>query len=356
MLGRRPRPTLLVLVDLIQDVDVLLPVLLAAREAGWLQLKVAVSSWLKHESPRTERLLAAYGMKFGYARRRDIVDGAAPSLRGIHAVLTAAESSHPAHAAGHALVQRATAAGMATYGLQHGLENAGLFGIESNAGRFASGTVFCWFPEAAVPPGLAPETRRKLVHIGRPEPPGGWRRDAPASYDVGVFENLHWSRYDDADRQGFRDGLTTAVRELPDVHFFLRPHPAGGWGNQLRHELAAFKNITQVPAHDERDALDGGGDILQRVKRVITTPSTVALDAALAGKPTALGAAGGTVYDPLPVLKSSRDWVRFAAGGSFDTSALDRFSSRVLVSGDSAPRIVERLRQDLLSPSLHAHG
>ena len=80
---------------------------------------------------------------------------------------------------------------------------------------------------------------------------------------------------------------------------------------------------------------------------MITTPSTIALDAAAAGAPTALAAPGGEVYAPLTELHGPEDWIAFASGIGDDPAGLDRFVSRVLVSGDASPRIVERLRRDL---------
>ena len=347
---------MLVFVDLVQDIDVLLPVMLALRDDGACALKIRVSRWLAQESPRTAALLGRSGLPFGYVRRLDVISGAAPSLRGVRAVLAASESSHPAHAAAHALARRAKAAGLKTYALQHGLENVGLFGREAEAALFASDTVFCWLPQSALPDRLPASTRGKLAHVGRPEPPGGWRRGGEPAFDVGVFENLHWDRYGDADRRGFREGLAAMAEALPRARILLRAHPAGGWADQLGHELARFGNITPARALQARHGPEGAAEIMQGIRRVITTPSTIALDAALAGRPTALAAPGGAVYEPLPVLASPRHWIAFATAESFDPRTLDQFRSRVLVAGDGAPRIVERVSRDLANESPITHG
>lgn len=342
------RPRVLALVDLVQDIDVMLPVLLAASAAPDLSLKIVVSRWLEKESPRTEALLRRHGLAFTYVRRREVVEGGAPSLRAIAAVLTASESSHPAHAAGHALARRARALGLKTYTLQHGFEQIGLFGPEAAAARFASEVVFCWFAPDAAPEDLPSETRAALAPVGRPSPPGGWARDAEAAYDLGVFENLHWDRYSDADRAGFVEGLAAAARALPNARILLRTHPAGGWSDQLGHELAPFQNIVRPGAQEARGRLGGGAEILRGLSRVITTPSTVALDSALAGIPVALATPGGASYRPLPLLDTPAAWVAFASGEAYDPAVLDQFRSRVLVAGDGAPRIVERLGRDLV--------
>ena len=344
----RRRPRVLALVDLVQDIDALLPVLRAIAASPELSLRIVVSRWLAKESPRTEALLRRHGLAFAYVRRREIIEGRAPSLRGIAAVLAASESSHPAHAAGHALALRARALGLGTYALQHGFEQIGLFGPEAAAARFASTTVFCWFAPDAAPEDLPEETRAVLAPVGRPSPPGGWEADGAPAYELGVFENLHWDRYSDVDRSSFRDGLMAVARALPKARILLRPHPAGGWADQLGHELAPFQNIVRASAPEARGRLGGGADILKGLSRVITTPSTVALDSALAGIPVALAAFGGASYRPLPVLDGPEAWVAFASGQAYDPGVLDQFRLRVLVAGDGAPRIVERLGRDLV--------
>ena len=344
----RRRPRVLAFVDLVQDLDVLLPVLIAVRNAPDLSLKIVVSRWLEKESPRTGARLRSEGLAFSYVRRREVIDGRAPGLGGIDAVLAASESSHLAHAAGHALAHRADALSLGTYVLQHGFEQAGLFGSEADGADFASRTVFCWFPPEAAPASLPEATRGKLAHVGRPVPPGGWSADRRPAWDLGIFENLHWDRYSDADRAAFREGLLAVARALPSARILVRPHPAGAWADTLGHELAPFDNISRLKSSEARARLGGSVELLRGISRVITTPSTIALDAALAAVPVALAAPGGDVYSPLPILADTEAWVAFASGAAYDPALLDRFRSRVLVEGDGAPRIVDRLRRDLV--------
>jgi hypothetical protein len=343
-LGAR-RPGVLAFIDLVQDVDVMLPVLQAIRADGTLRLKIAVSRWLSRESPRTEALLHEHGFDFTLVRRRDVVEGRSPSLRGMAAVISAAESSHPAHTAAHALARRARNAGLRAYALQHGFENLGLFGLEAAGALFASEVVFCWYPPTAVPDEVPGETRAKLVHAGRPDPLPS--REKGHGFDVGVFENLHWERYSEADRLAFQEGFAAAAGALPRTRFLLRAHPAGGWADRFGHELARFGNITVAGAAEGRSRLESGADLVRGLGRVITTPSTVALDAAVAGRPVALASDGGPAYHPLPVLRTPQDWIEFASGAGGSRRTLDQFLSRVLVAGDGAPRIVARLSRDL---------
>jgi hypothetical protein len=347
-LADRRRPTVLAFVDLVQDIDVMAPLLAAIQADGRLRLRICVSRWLERESPRTAEVLTRLGLGFSYVRRREVIEGRAPSLRGVSAVISASESSHLAHAAAHALARRAEAAGVKSYALQHGFENAGLFGIEAETVRFASGAVFCWFPAEAADAELSHETRSKLAHVGRPRPLSlDEGPPAAAAYDVGVFENLHWERYTDADRAAFRKGLLGLASACPDTRILLRSHPAGAWADrELGHELAQFHNITRLGGAEARRQLNSGADLMKGLARVITTPSTIALDAAQAGRPVALAVSGGDAYAPLPVLTGPGDWVSFASGEAYDPRSLDQFLSRVLVAGDGAPRIIERLSRD----------
>lgn len=346
LLGRR-KPRVLALVDLVQDIDVILPVLVALRDSGAVELRVLVSRWLERESPRTAGLLAAHRLAFRFERRSRIVDGSAPGLAGVAAVLTASESDHPAHAAGHALAVRARAQGATAYTLQHGLESIGLSGVEAADARFASDVVFCWFPEAATAAGLPEETRAKLAHVGRPAPIGGWAPAGPPRFDLAVYENLHWSRYSDADRQGFLAGLRAVLETLPALKVVVRPHPAGGWGERLGHEFAQFAGLTIAGGAEARQSLSNTAQSAALAARVITTPSTVALDAALAGRKVALAVDGGSIYTPLQVLQGPGDWLTFAQSDTAMAAELNDFKRRVLVEGDAADRIVERMCRDI---------
>lgn len=342
----RGEPRVLILVDLVQDIDVLLPVLIALRDAG-LGLRITVSRWLERESPRTAGLLRSHGLRFSYERRTRIVEGDAPGLDGVAAVLTASDSSHPAHRAGHALAKRAKARGLPTYTLQHGLENIGLLGVDAANGDFASDVVFCWFPEELTPSDLAADTRAKLDHVGRPSPPGGWTPAGPPAFDLAVYENLHWDRYGEADRSAFKDGLRAVAEACPELRILVRPHPAGGWADALRLEFAQFPGLTLLDATETRRVLASTAQSPALAARVITTPSTVVLDAALAQRPVALAVGGGTIYTPIQVLEGPGDWLAFARSESSMAAALNEFKRRVLVEGEAADRIVQRMCRDI---------
>ncbi|HEX8232971.1 MAG TPA: hypothetical protein VF559_06480 [Caulobacteraceae bacterium] len=339
---RRGRARVLVFIDLVQDIDTLLPVLAAMRDDADLEPRVVVSRWLARESPRTEALLTRHRLGFSWVRRAEVIAGRAPGLRGQAAVLSAAESSHPAHAAAHALAARAEAGGLAAFTLQHGLENVGLNGPEANH-RFASSRVFCWFPSGAIPPETPADTRPKLSHVGRP------MMDAPApappTYEVGVFENLHADRYTAGDRQTFRAGVEALARE--GVRTLVRPHPAGGWSNGLAGFARLHSSLTVQSAAALRGQVSGVSTAVMQCRRVITTPSTVALDALQLNRPVSLAVRGGPAYAGLPVLEGPEEWLAFAASSMDSAPDMRPFLAARVMEGDATPRILAQIKADL---------
>jgi len=170
---------------------------------------------------------------------------------------------------------------------------------------------------------------------------------------VGIFENLHWHRYDAAYREAFVAGARALAEAFPQVLFVLKPHHAGLWlTSQYEGQPPAAANLLvadpQSPAWERHTA----GALLGHLSAVITTPSTVALDAARAGLPVAVAAHGLDLdnYRPLERLAEPADWQAFVRGALApgQRPALQersaRFVERVLVPGDAARRIVEDLR------------
>jgi hypothetical protein len=336
---RSPRWRGLALIDLIQDIDVLLPLLIALRKDGRFSLNIVVSMWLSRESPRTELLLRRHGLRFSGVARRRIVAGQEPRLSETDFLLTACDSSHPAHAAGHALARRARASGVATFTVQHGLENPGLAGPFADA-QIASEVMFRWGGADGV------TDRVELVPVGRP-----WIMPEPraARYEVGVFENLHDERYSEADRAAFKNAL--ACLAATGQPLLLRPHPAGRWGGTLADLARSHPNLVVQDTAMLATSAGGAAVSIAECRRVITTPSTVAVDAAMAGKPLALALPGGPYYEPLPTLADEASWVAFATS-SPDGSAAGAFLQRHVLPGDAATRICGEVAKRLIRKGL----
>ncbi len=330
--GLRPK-IVLCHIDLIQDLDILLPVLLAARDDKRLRFKVTVARWLTTASPRVAKALALHGIAFRYVSRNEVTAGRRPSLRDVAAVLTASESDQPTHTAGHALARRANALGIATFTLQHGLDSLG------GDVRFASTHILGWHRPGYAPGGISEETLKKVLSVGRPmlEPP----HPGPC-HDVGVFENLHAEAYSEAERTAFIETLEAVLPLRPEVTFYVRPHPAGRWFDSSRDRFVRHRNAIFEPEALAKATVTPGYHEVAKCRRVITTPSTIALDAAMTGRPAALAMRGTGLYAGLPLLTDLRSWLDFIDGTGDAGDGLHLLEG-ILTEGYPAERVLQHL-------------
>ncbi|MGH8677401.1 MAG: hypothetical protein ACREUQ_03495 [Burkholderiales bacterium] len=267
------------------------------------------------------------------------------------ALVTAAESTAEPHRYAHALTRRANQGGLSTFTFQHGLENLGLTSKVEGDHEFASRTILTWTQPESLPTWVPKSRRDRCVGVGRITcaPRGvtqfpAWRDDGKI---VAVFENLHWERYDETYVRSFLSDLDTLVRMRPDLRFLVKPHPAGRWLSRNPDAInRAAANLMIADPVDASWARVSAAAVIERAKAVVTTPSTVALDAACAGRPVAVAAYGLDLpaYEPLPLLAGAPDWGKFIAV-AIDKPAvfkprLETFVARNLIPGDAARRIV----------------
>ena len=357
----RPRrtqpPLLLVLLDVFGDLDLMAPVLEAVRARGELRLRVLVSDWLAEGSPRTASELAGRGFAFEVVPREAVRAGETPSLTGVGGVLTGADATVRAHKAGHTLASRAKARGLATFTLQHGLENIGLTYKDHLHGedvRFAAQTIFTWAGPEALAPWAAAETRAAALAVGSPKPAaraqavplgqGRWPRT------VGVFENLHWHRFSEGYRSRLLADLEAAAQAHEDVLFWVKPHPAGRWLTSNPGRLLERANLVVVDPTDSAWEPHTAPALIAGMDAVLTTPSTVALDAARTGRPVGVLAydLALPLYEPLPMIRGLEDLEAFLAGEEADALARNEgFLRRTALPGRADHRIAARIAQAL---------
>ena len=344
------KPVLLVLFDLSQDIDILLPVLVALRARAEVTLRLVASDWLREESPRTFQSLAAQGFETEIHDRALIRRGELPDLSGVAAVLSGSETTAGPHRAGHRLAQRANALGLASFTVQHGFENIGLTYQDETYGaevRFASDKVFTWCRERSLPKWVATETRAKIVALGSPKQtpsPGAvlrvsgrtWRRT------VGVFENLHWDRFDETYRGRFLADLAAAAAADPEVLFLIKPHHAGRWLARNPDALGQTDNLKILDPADPAWQPYTAPVLINSMDAIVTTPSTVSIDAARAGRPVAVAGYDLELglYSSLPILRSFSDWTAFLSD-STESYVLrnEAFLERALLPGRADSRI-----------------
>lgn len=357
----RQPPTVAVFMDLVQDLDLALPVideLLARPDA---RLRLIVSRWLEERSPRVAVELDARGIQPELVGRGEVMRGSAPHLDGVDALLTVVETSDPAHTRAHALFARARKRGIPTFSFQHGIENVGItFSGPAGEAEILSDAVFAWFPRNRTPPWTPSAVRARLVHVGRP----GQRaktNNVKAVFSefervAAVFENLHWDRYDEAFRRRFIEDCVEFAQAFPRTAVLLKPHHAGMWSARNKKAFPQWSpNLVLADPSDPFWEPFTAPSLVEAADLVITTPSTVALDAALAAKPVAVAAYGMSLpaYEPLPMLQSAENWIAFAREGRSPDTAR---RSAEFVARSSLPSVAETTAASYLLAIAERHA
>lgn len=367
-------PKVVLYLNLPQDLDMLLP--LATRlkensqETNQYTTEVIVSDKAWNQSPRIGILLSAAGITPQTVSHKAAVAGLQPSLSNVCAVITASESTANAHKGAYTLTQRANQQGIVTYTMQHGYENVGItyFDEEYPVGRimFASEKIFTWVPLENIPEETPAETRAKCVATGCPKfakPPefqtSGIQASvpgrAPNSPLVAVFENLHWCRYSDSYRQRFLQDLEQTAQAYPHVTFLVKPHHTGLWlTKRYQGKVPDADNLIIADPKDPQWEVFTAPALIEIANAVITTPSTVAIDAVRVNKPVAVIAYDMHLpnYEPLPLLREGKDWQTLVRSlntdsqGSMVSPTLE-FAQTRLVPGEAAQTIFDIVISDI---------
>ena len=357
-----PTPLLLVLMDVFGDLDLMTPLLDALVARGEVRLRIAITDWLAEGSPRTPTELAARGFAFDILSRDTVRAGEVPPLTGVDGLLTGADATARAHKAGHTLATRATAAGLPTFTLQHGFENIGLTykdHVHGEGVRFGSATVFTWSGPEALASWVADETRAKVVPLGDPKASAAPARALPLNQGhwprtIGVFENLHWHRFSDAYRAQLLADLEAAAAAHPDTLFLIKPHHAGRWLSTHRERIREQANLVVVDPTDSAWEPHTAPALIAGMDAVLTTPSTVALDAARTGRPVAVLGYDLELplYEPLPIVRSLADLEAFLAADEGEGLRRNEgFLRRAILPGRADHRIAACIAEALRQPA-----
>jgi hypothetical protein len=368
------KPTVLALIDLIQDLDILLPLLIAAQQRSDLKFKVCVTDWVIDKSPRVKNILDSLNLDYFIVMRPAAKLGLQPSLRGIKALITAAETTAGPHLSAHTLTKRAHRSGILTYTLQHGFENIGLTYFDEvhtpEAIRFASQKILIWGDLDTLSPQVLPETKSRCFPVGcfkeidrvKPAIEIPNRRD----YLIAIFENLHWHRYNDEYRNRFLADLEKTAIQFPDTTFLIKPHHAGQWlTDRYRGQLPEADNLIIADPQDPRWEPFTAPAIIQDADGVITTPSTVALDAAQTNCPVAVVGYGLNLakYEPLPIINAVEDWITFIQklrtpeGRLASVERSRTFVEKNILPGNAVERVLNSIATDIkMSHKVYAPG
>lgn len=352
-------PAVIFVLHLMQDLDVILPVIKEAQRRS-LSFSVWCSATLLKKSPRV--LTTLHSIQVSPVVLMDKGLSGSPTFSpATRALLSVAETNLGPHAFTRWLTEGANEAGIVTATMQHGLENVGLTYSDEihhiHKINFAAQKIYLWGPLSSLHPEINPATQTKCIAMGFPKPVS----DATANLDhlidrnatvIGIFENLHWHRYTDAYREFFIAGVQALAEHFPAITFLVKPHHAGMWlTRRYKGEQPVAPNLVIAnPEHPEWQQYTAD-DLIGRMTAVITSPSTVALDAARREISVAVVAQELEVdlYEPLKLIRNAQDWVDFVsqaleARGNDPLS--QAFVDRTIIRGPTAARILDDLVPD----------
>lgn len=354
------QPWLAVVLHLVQDLDLALPIMIEAQEAG-LTCEAWCSAAIFRKSPRVFATLRQQGIPLRVLPdERALAGFQFPDA--MRVLLTVAETNLGPHRVPRILSELAKRKGLLVATLQHGFENVGLTYDDAlqklDKVRIAAQRIYTWGPAQTLHPRISPAVRARCVPVGCPKearvPAADIAGLLPAGRAVvGIFENLHWHRYTDAYREAFLANVASLAQAFTDVVFLVKPHHAGLWlTHRYEGEQPVAPNLVIADPQQSPWERHTASALLPHLAAVITSPSTVALDAARLDLPVAVVASGLALdnYRPLTLLSGGSEWHAFVAQ-ALDTEgrgALEQRSTQfvqaVLIPGNAARRIVEDLR------------
>ena len=340
-----------------QDLDLICPVAEAACASPDLEVRVAILTKIAVPATRRLRVLRERGAELVFWHGRELVAGKMMIAPGdFDVAVTASDGSGPGARYASAFVRAANAAGAVTLNIQHGLDNSGLtFGPPPalHKTQFNAGFVLTWGDVERLTEAADPATRAKVIPVGCPK--RHLRREDAADFPlagrqfIAVFENLHWWRYDGEYRRRFVQDLIDSAIAAPDLVFLLKPHMGGRWFTKEQAGRRLPPNLIAADPGAPQWRRFTADSFLAHAAGVITTPSTIALDAARYDLPTALVAYGieAENYAPLFRIEQGEDWRAFvqqARTGSHDMTNVRTFRDAVVVPGDAVARILDVIR------------
>ena len=349
------------LVDQVQDVNILRPLLGLARQASQADISVLASAMFYR---RDTTLLWQTELReicgrheipiFNFASEFEAVNFLQGS-RGL--LISSAESNAAAHAVAHN-VFRAAPSSYVKVTLQHGLECVGF--LHNSAHDRAHGQypafnadVICGWFGGDILRSVGAGERSKLYITGPTLllPQGEIGIDDVAA-EAGsrpaclVCENLHSVRLGGTALKSnfiaqFTDFATRAVNEGEDV--WLRPHPAGRFTDVKGVALPHGVRKSAGPIYRED---------MRRYRFAISAPSSILLDFIVAGVPVAVWQDAERQidcrnYPGLPVISRSGDWWQFATNIERDRDHL-LAEQQTFLTGLQIPGNVEERYRDLL--------
>jgi hypothetical protein len=344
----------LLLLQQFQDIDLIVPVAEAASAQPDMEVRVAVLSKIAVPASRRLRLVCGNGAAIEFWDGADLLAKRIAKERlAADVAVTASEGPGPGARLARAFVAASRGAGARTLTMQHGLDNGGLTYGPQLREPFISDMVLTWGGAHRLTVSASPAARAKAVPVGCPK--RAFRRDDFADFPfagrpfIAVFENLHWHRYGDGYRARFVADLAATAEAASDIQFVVKPHMGGQWFVRGGSAAPLPSNVEIAHPAAPRWRRFTADAFLVHASAVITTPSTIALDAARYGVPAALVTyeIAAANYHPMLRLEQSVDWLQFVdqiRRGSYDRTKMDAFFADAVMPGDAVARIITIIR------------
>lgn len=290
---------LVFVLDLVQDFEVLRPLLLrAALPDHNLRVEVVITSKTmdSYNWPNVSNFLVAMGLQWSRVESPLAIVDALGKSRSL--LVTSSESTAPAHSMCYRACMMAPSR-TTRITMQHGYENIGLrhhlaHDQSLRAGvRFASDVILTWSHPDELP-NLHPMERNKCIAVGVIKnfaevsavsrevyglgKTNGLNISDPQSKSVLVAENLHSVRFVSPVRYARFLGFVKELNTNPLVKLTIRSHPA------IR-KLQSNKELNKGFAFLNGDLTVAS---FRQFERIISPPSTIVLDAVLAGTPVSV--------------------------------------------------------------------
>ncbi len=320
-------PSAVFVIDLIQDVNILRPlVFMATRDFGFdsmflVSAKFAARDVLGIWRGELEQICSQTGA------RVEVFESdldAQRHLDGHGLLFTASESHLDNHSTTHDLLRHVPSSYLRVT-LQHGFECVGFrhsaehVRAHGETASFAADLLCAWSPCEKLS-SVAPSQRPKLLVTGPTsllQMPTGKVPRIPGAPGI-VCENLHSVRFSSAGKakSEFVDTFAAFARSMAKQkrQVALRPHVGGQYFLKSQVRLPANVQVENAPLY----RLD-----LRQFAYGISAPSSIIIDMLLADIPTAVWrdkAAKVDIasYDGLATVSSAAEWVQFARAAESD--------------------------------------
>lgn len=273
--------------------------------------------------------------------------------------ISIAETNLSAHKFSNFLAKIANKKNIPTYTMQHGYENVGLTYTDPihNASKIeiASKQIFIWGDASSLVENINPKVRSKIISLGLTKKikRNVQKNDTSADFspNIIIFENLHWHRYSEDYKKSFLINTYKLIKHFPDLNFIIKPHDAGLWLIRNQNLIRPPKNLKIIDPSRKNESDLNIDSLFAKAFCVITSPSTVALDASLLEIPTAVVDfdLGLDNYDPLSLLHTFDDWVLFVNNclSDFKRKKLKKlareFISNSIVSKDGLSKMFDHI-------------